>query len=164
MDVILSIKPKYVDAILRGEKKYEFRKNIFKGKKIDNIYIYCSSPVKRIVATFKIKNIIEDNPNNLWAKFKESSGLNDKEFFSYFTDNGKGGFAIEISNLERLKNPIDPKEIIPGFVPPQSFCYLETPILPKGKIDAYRIIPRHRLKQIPKNVKRTHQESLSNYL
>jgi type I restriction enzyme S subunit len=32
MDVLLSIKPKYVDAILKGEKKYEFRKIIFKIK------------------------------------------------------------------------------------------------------------------------------------
>ena len=38
MDVLLSIKPKYVDAILKGEKKYEFRKIIFKNK---NIKKYC---------------------------------------------------------------------------------------------------------------------------
>jgi len=131
MDVILSIKPKYVDAILRGEKKYEFRKNIFKNKNIDNVYIYSSSPVKRIVAIFNVGDIIEDDPKAIWDKCKDLSGLKDIEFFKYFTDNRKG-FAIEIDNLEKLKTPIDPKKIMPDFIPPQSFCYIDAPLLPKG--------------------------------
>jgi type I restriction enzyme S subunit len=131
MDVILSIKPKYVDAILSGEKKYEFRKTIFKNKNVDHVYIYSSSPVKRIVAIFNVGDIIEDNPKALWDRCKDQSGINDIDFFKYFTDNRKG-FAIEIDNLEKLKTPIDPKKIMPGFVPPQSFCYVETPLLPKG--------------------------------
>ena len=131
MDVILSIKPKYVDAILRGEKKYEFRKIIFKNKNIDYVYIYSSSPVKKIVALFNVGDIIEDSPKALWDRCKDLSGINDIDFFKYFTDNRKG-FAIEIDNLEKLKTPIDPKKIMPGFVPPQSFCYVEAPLLPKG--------------------------------
>ncbi len=131
MDVILSIKPKYVEAILRGEKKYEFRKNIFKNRNINYIYIYSSSPVKKIVAIFNVGDIIEDNPKALWDKCKDLSGLEDKEFFRYFVDNKKG-FAIEIDNLEKLKTPIDPKKIMPGFVPPQSFCYVSSSLLPKG--------------------------------
>ena len=32
MNVLLSIKPKYVDEILAGKKIFEFRKSIFKKK------------------------------------------------------------------------------------------------------------------------------------
>jgi len=131
MDVILSIKPKYVEAILRGEKKYEFRKTIFKNKNVGHVYIYSSSPIKKIVAIFNIGDIIEDDPKALWERCKDKSGLDNIDFFKYFTGNLKG-FAIEIDNLEKLKTPIDPKKIMPGFVPPQSFCYVETPLLPKG--------------------------------
>ena len=35
MDVLLSIKPKYVKSIIEGEKRYEFRKAIFKNRDID---------------------------------------------------------------------------------------------------------------------------------
>ena len=164
MDVILSIKPKYVDAILKGVKKYEFRKAIFKNKNIDNIYIYSSSPVKKIVASFKVKSIVEDDPNNLWGRFKEFSGLNDTEFFNYFIDNGRG-FAIEIDNLEKFKNPIDPKEIIPGFVPPQSFCYIDTPMLPRNNSRrVYRNNIRYRINLQNTETKTNHQSNLSKYL
>jgi len=124
MNVILSIKPKYVDAILDKRKKYEFRRNIFKNKNIDVVYIYSTSPVKQIVGAFTIENIIKDSPENLWNRFKEYSGLDKKEFFDYFGDN-KIGFAIEIGRLEKFKNPINPEDIVQGFVPPQSFYYID---------------------------------------
>ena len=34
-------------------------------------------------------------------------------------------FAIEIQNLLELPDPIDPYETMPGFVPPQSYCYID---------------------------------------
>jgi hypothetical protein len=52
--VLLSIKPKYVKSIIEGDKRYEFRKTIFKNREINRIYIYSSSPVKKIVGTFEI--------------------------------------------------------------------------------------------------------------
>ena len=39
MKAILSIRPEYVDRILSGEKKYEFRKRIFKREDVDTIVI-----------------------------------------------------------------------------------------------------------------------------
>jgi len=162
MDVILSIKPKYVDAIMRGEKKFEFRKNIFKNKKINYVYIYASSPIKRIVGYFRIQRIIEDNPESLWNRFKDRSGINDDEFFKYFKDNRKG-FAIEIGDLEKFKNPIDPKKTIPDFIPPQSFCYLETSLLPKSKNYRQNNIKKTHICRISKNQNFSHQETFTKY-
>jgi predicted transcriptional regulator len=39
MNVLLSIKPRYVEAILKGDKRYEFRKNIFRNKDVENLGI-----------------------------------------------------------------------------------------------------------------------------
>ncbi len=58
MNVIFSIKPKYVERILSGEKKYEFRKRIWK-KQVDRVFIYASSPVKKIVASFVPIGVVE---------------------------------------------------------------------------------------------------------
>ena len=126
MNVLLSIKPKYVEEILKGKKKYEFRKVIFRCKEdLEMVYIYSSSPVKKIVGAFVIEDIIEDHPEFLWEKFKDFSGINDeREFFNYFGAN-KIGFAIEIGDLEVFKSPADPRVLIPDFVPPQSFCYID---------------------------------------
>jgi len=56
MNVLLSIKPKYVDLILNGEKKYEFRRKIFRNE-TNKVYVYCTSPVKKIVAYFTILHV-----------------------------------------------------------------------------------------------------------
>jgi len=124
MDVLLSIKPKYVRSIIEGDKRYEFRKTVFKNRGIDRIYIYSSSPVKKIVGTFEVGGILEDHPHKLWNNVKEYAGINDREFFSYFEGKSRA-FAIEIQNLQEFDDPIDPYETIPGFVPPQSFYYVD---------------------------------------
>ena len=40
----------------------------------------------------------------------------------------KQSFAIEIESVERFKEPIDPWDSIPQFVPPQSFYYIDSDI------------------------------------
>ena len=123
MNVLLSIKPKYVKEIMNGNKRYEFRRSIFRCREdIELVYIYSTSPVKKIVGVFTIKSIIEDHPKNLWDNFKEFSGIDEEEFFNYFGERKKG-FAIGIENVEVFECPIDPKISIPDFVLPQSFCY-----------------------------------------
>ena len=124
MDVLLSIKPKYVRSILEGEKRYEFRKAIFRNRSVHRVFIYSSAPVKRIVALFEISRIIEDHPSALWDQTRDHAGINDAEFFSYFAGRSRG-YAIGIENLKEFDTPIDPREEIPGFVPPQSYCYVD---------------------------------------
>lgn len=124
MNVLLSIKPKYADAILRGEKRYEFRKTLFKRTDIDRILIYSSSPVKKIVGSFEVGKIVEGKPTKLWDELSYEAGIDEAEFFEYYENKDKG-FAIEITNLQQFDEPIDPKQLNSKFVPPQSFCYIE---------------------------------------
>lgn len=124
MKVLLSIKPQYVDQIIKGNKKYEFRKKIFKRKEeVEEVYIYSTSPVKKIVGYFKFNRIIEDHPERLWEEYKEHSGIAEFEFFEYFKEKDLG-FAIEINQLKVFDTPIDPRMFMPNFVAPQSFRYL----------------------------------------
>ena len=123
MNVILSIKPKYANAILAGEKKVEFRKLTFK-KEIEKVYIYSSSPEQRIIGYFTIKNIIADTPENLWQKFKRVGSITEFDFFQYF-ENKKLGYSIGIKDYRRFKESIDPKTIFKNFVAPQSFMYCD---------------------------------------
>ena len=124
MNVILSIKPKYASMMLSGAKRYEFRKSIFSEKYIKKVYIYVTSPIKKIVGLFEIGCIIKDCPEGLWDRLGIYSGMNKAEFFEYFQE-AKIGYAIEIKHIEIFKTQHDPKKIIPGFYPPQSFCYLK---------------------------------------
>jgi type I restriction enzyme S subunit len=123
MRVLLSIKPKYVEKILCGAKKYEFRKIIFKNEDIREMVIYSSSPMKKIVGTCAIGSVIEDRPRILWEMLREVSGLREEEFFSYFEGKEKG-YAIEIEGINKFESPVDPWEFNADFIPPQSFQYI----------------------------------------
>lgn len=68
MKVLLSIKPEYVEKILDGTKKFEFRKGIFKNPDVKSVVIYSTMPVGMIVAEFDIADVIEDKPSNVWKK------------------------------------------------------------------------------------------------
>lgn len=109
MDVLISIKPKYVKKIISKEKKYEFRKNIFK-KNVDTIIIYTTSPEKKIEAYFKLNEIIKDTPKNLWKRFSKEGGISEDEFFDYFKGKDEG-YALKIDDLKILDESIDTSEI-----------------------------------------------------
>ncbi|MDE5767136.1 MAG: ASCH domain-containing protein [Malacoplasma sp.] len=51
--ILISIKPEYVKNILKGIKKYEYRTKLPK-EKISKIIIYCTSPIKKVVAEVDI--------------------------------------------------------------------------------------------------------------
>lgn len=72
--MLLSIKPEYVKKILSGKKKYEFRK-FHCHDDVDTIVIYCTSPVKKVVAEAKLLNIIEGTSADVWEKTKGFGGI-----------------------------------------------------------------------------------------
>ncbi|MDG6251362.1 ASCH domain-containing protein [Methanocalculus sp.] len=130
MRVLLSIKPKYVEQILKGNKKFEFRKVIFKDQSVQEIFIYSSYPVKKIIGKFRVGDILEDHPDRLWMKVKDASGIDEEEFFNYFHGKEKG-FAIGIDEMLQFDEPYDPWEHNSNFIAPQSFQYIDDSFIPQ---------------------------------
>lgn len=119
MNLIISIKPQFVQKILTGEKKYEFRRRIYK-KEVDKIYIYQTLPEQGIVAYFTPGEIIKDTPRNLWDKFSEVSGTTEDHLLGYLHDLDEA-YAIEITNLKIFDEPFIPDDI----KAPQSYKYVD---------------------------------------
>ena len=124
MNLIISIKPQFVEKILSGEKKYEFRRRIY-TKKVDKIYIYQTAPDSKIVAYFKPGKIIKDTPENLWKNFKDVSGTTEEHLMDYLHDKDEA-YAIEITDLKIFKNPFVPE----GIKAPQSYKYINNDLNP----------------------------------
>lgn len=123
MKALLSIKPEFVNEIINGHKKFEYRKKIFK-KDVDTVVIYASMPVGKIVGEFTIDKIINKSPNEVWAETKEYSGIS-FEFFTDYFEGREEAYAIQIKEFHKYDVPIDPYEELNNFVPPQSFRYLD---------------------------------------
>lgn len=122
--VLMSIKPRFVEEILKGTKHFEFRRVVFKHEEVDRVIIYASSPIKKVVAEFNVADIIVDSPEFLWERCKEYSGIDRESFMRYFSNKQKG-FSIVIKNLTIYKQPIDPYKKVDNFRPPQSYMYLD---------------------------------------
>jgi type I restriction enzyme S subunit len=129
MNVLLSIKPLYAEKIINGQKKYEFRKSIFKNSAhVEKVFIYSSSPIKKIIGHFEIGEIVLGNPKSLWESCHEFAGISKKQFFEYFKNKEKG-FAITIKNFQKYDAPIDPFIKFDNFKAPQSFYYVSDDFL-----------------------------------
>ena len=123
MNVLLSVKPKYAEKILKGTKKYEFRRSIFKRNDIEKVYIYSSSPVSKIIASFEIEKILIDSPEKIWKICQKYAGVAKNDFLAYF-HNSDVAYAIKIGEVNSFQEPLDPFNIIEDFKPPQSFYYV----------------------------------------
>lgn len=124
MKILLSIKPQYVDKIVSGEKKYEFRKTIFKREQVDTIVVYSSGKVGKLIGEIKFKTILSDTPLNIWNKTKKEAGLSKEDFFDYFM-NKNIAYAVKIESFKPYSRAVSIQEKYPGVNPPQSFVYVE---------------------------------------
>lgn len=123
MQVLLSIKPEFVDKIFNGEKRFEYRKSLFTNKMVKTVLVYATMPVGKVVGEFEIDKILEDSPNEIWDKTQEFSGIKKTFFDQYFAGREKA-FAIQIADYQIYETPKTLIECISRNHPPQSFCYV----------------------------------------
>lgn len=122
MNVLLSIKPEYAEKILHGEKKYEFRRTIFKSNSVSKVIIYASSPIQKIIGEFEIESILTLSLCDLWEKTMRYSGI-DKEFYDNYFSGKDEGHAIKIRKPKRYTEYLDLDEYDIKQAP-QSFVYI----------------------------------------
>lgn len=121
--VLLSIHPEYANAIFNGEKGYEFRRVLFK-EDVDEVLVYATMPVARVIGSFKIEEIYEDAPKALWLRTKTVAGVTKEKFDIYFKDRTKA-FAIKVRDPKRFAVPQPLSKYLASNTPPQSFCYIK---------------------------------------
>lgn len=121
MNVILSIKPEFVEKIFSGKSNMSTAR--FSSSKRWIPYIYASRPISKIVGEFKIAEIICDTPANIWNQTKEYSGVTKSFFQQYYTGKDKG-VALKIKECKQYKEAVDPTTVIANFKVPQSFIYV----------------------------------------
>lgn len=119
--LLLSIKPEYVENILQGTKKFEYRKRLAK-ENVSVIYIYCTYPSMKVVASVQIIGRLSASPTLLWEKTKEKSGISHSKYQQYFRG-CKTAYAYELGKVSIFQKE---KELFEYGVSsaPQSFMYI----------------------------------------
>lgn len=119
--IVLPIKPIFVGEILKGRKRYEYRKSICK-KAIDKIYIYATSPIKKVVAEVKVSGTISDDKEEVWKVTGRYSGIS-KEFYDKYFKENKIACAYSLGEVTVYPEPKELKEFGINFYP-QSYVYV----------------------------------------
>jgi predicted transcriptional regulator len=96
-EILISINPDFVQKIISGEKRFEFRTRVAK-KKAQKIIIYCTSPIKKVLAEAEIKDILALSPEELWARTSPYAGISKERFFKYFSGH-KIAYAYELGKV-----------------------------------------------------------------
>lgn len=123
MKLLLSIKPKFALQIFSGEKIYEFRKVVHQQPGVSVAAVYASKPIGMIIGEFEILDILSATPDALWEETKNGAGISEEYFFEYFNDR-KVAYALKVGMVHQFEAPIEPRCVIDGFTPPQSYMYV----------------------------------------
>lgn len=119
--LLLSIKPEYVDRILQGTKRYEYRKRLAR-EPVEAIYIYSTTPVMKVVCVVKVLGYLEMSPSALWEKTKAQSGISRAKYREYFR-NCKKAYAYQLGDVLIFDTPRELSDF--GITAaPQSFVYI----------------------------------------
>lgn len=123
-EIILSIKPRFSDAIYSKQKTVELRRKI--GVRFENnstIYIYTSSPVQHMSGEAEILRIETLPLVVIKDHYLSQACISAIEFDSYFAGCSHG-YLIFLCNVVEYKNKIPLKKLEQAnFKPPQSYCY-----------------------------------------
>jgi len=122
MRILLSIKPEFAEKIFSGEKKYEFRRVIFKKRQVKVVVVYACAPIQKVLGEFIISQILYDDVESLWRKTRKHSGITEELFYRYF-ENKDRGYALRIHSVKRYRTPLSLSKHF-GLLPPQSYAYL----------------------------------------
>ena len=103
--IVLSLKPRFADAVLTGAKTVELRRAEPKIVVPTRALIYSTSPVRALVGTCIVTSVETDRLADLWQTFGPRTGINRGEFSDYFEGVGKGT-ALMLSEAEALLRPV----------------------------------------------------------
>jgi predicted transcriptional regulator len=119
--ILISIRPEYVEQILDGTKKFEYRTKAAKSD-IKSLIIYSTFPTKKIVAEVMIDDVLCYSPNELWNLTKLQSGISKEGFFKYFANREKA-YAYKLGEVKVYKDAMTLNDFGIKYAP-QSFIYV----------------------------------------
>ena len=124
-DVVLSVKPAYSEKIFAGHKTVELRRRFPVSAPSGAVaYIYSTSPVKAMIGTASIRDVLKLPVEQIWTEF-ESTALIERPHFDKYFDGLDHGFALMFNDVRTFSRPLPLSELRErfGFEPPQSFLY-----------------------------------------
>ena len=126
--VVLSLKPRFAEAILTGDKTVELRRTEAKIVVPPRALLYATTPVRALLGTCIITSVKSADLAVLWREYGSRTALLDQEFQQYF-EGVDVGTALTLTQPRAFSRQIPLQDLRAKpriFRPPQSFAYLDT--------------------------------------
>ncbi|GAA4256541.1 ASCH domain-containing protein [Dactylosporangium darangshiense] len=123
--LLLSLRPRFADAILAGTKTIEVRRRPVNASAGTPIILYASSPRRAVVGTARLSAVHSDDHNTAWRRYRHTLGLARREFDAYLEGTSQV-YLLHLGNVCRLNQPLPLQRLREDgpFQPPQSFRYV----------------------------------------
>ena len=123
--LLLSIQPRFTDALVSGQKSVELRRSRMQAAPGCQVLLYSSSPVKALVATAVLERIDCRDPEDLWSRSGAVTAVTKAEFDAYFAG-AERAYGLHLRDIASLRAPVSLRDLREGLgvEPPQSFRYL----------------------------------------
>lgn len=123
--LVLSLKPRFAEAILAGTKTVEVRRVMPRVALPTLALLYASGNVRALVGTCVVQSVARHPADELWHLHGAGTALSRTEFNSYLQGRDSG-VALLLERPEPLATPIPLHTLrqAHGFRPPQSFAYV----------------------------------------
>lgn len=124
--ILISLKPCYAELVFQGIKKYELRKRGIPCQTDCEVYVYVSSPVRRLRGGFRVGDISSGHPDEIWSKVSKYACVKRRDYEAYYRGHTVA-HAIKIANLWEHINPLDLDTLrrkLSGFIAPQTWRYV----------------------------------------
>ena len=108
--MILSLRPRFADAILGGVKTVELRRTAPRIRVPTLALIYATTPVRALLGTCIVTSVESGRLAALWQAHGPSSGLDHREFLHYF-EGVHAGSALSLASPRRFSRPIPLAEL-----------------------------------------------------
>lgn len=125
--IVLSLKPRFAEAILAGTKTVELRRTKPRIEVPTRALLYATTPVRALLGTCIITDVRSADLVALWRVYGSRSDLSHNEFKRYFEglDVGTALLLAHQQPLDRIVPLQDLRAKPKGFRPPQSFAYVD---------------------------------------
>lgn len=123
MKILLSLHNKHIQNIKKGYKRFEFRTVEAKKFNENEIIVYATAPISKVVGLLKISQVHIDNPENIWKITHDYSCIEEQAYFDYYGNKNK----VIAYEIEEFIEFIEPKELVEFGLTcaPQSFVYIK---------------------------------------
>jgi predicted transcriptional regulator len=120
---LISIRPRFVDAIFSGEKWVELRRRRFQAEPGQLLFVYETSPVMAIRGIVRVRSVETGSVTDLWPRVAAGACVTRTEYQSYFSGS-QCASAIHVTEPQAFAAPLTLSAIratSPLFHPPRTW-------------------------------------------